>query len=248
MDELNIPHGGPRARLGASYRVQRRSAIDAGTRRLALISGGLATVLVLIVGLWSASGRHDGPIPVIQADKTPLRVKPDNPGGLQVAGVGDDVIAGSGDTRVQATAPAPEQPDPKALHAQMSQPRPAATPVSAPLTPAPSLAPRLPAPPPPPLPRPAAPSRAEQVTALAKGPQVQLGALSSEQAAREEWDRLTRRMPDLLSRRRPEVARAAVNGHVFWRLRTAGFNDMAQATTFCERVKLKGGDCSVAAF
>jgi hypothetical protein len=256
MDDLNIPHSGPRAGFAsASYRVQRRTSMDASTRRLALLSGGLGGILVLIVGFWSVSGHRDGAIPVIQADRTPLRVKPENPGGMQVSNLNEDFLSGTGDTKVQATAPAPEQPDPKALRAQAVpvKPAPAATITAPPPAPAavarPAPAPVVARPAVATRPAPVAVvERAEPAPSTGHGPQVQLGALSSEQAAHAEWERLSRRMPGLLARRRPEVARADINGRVYWRLRTAGFQDAAQASNFCEQVRQMGGDCSVAAF
>jgi hypothetical protein len=263
MEQLDIPPGGPRAGLAsASYRTQRRSpGMDAGTRRLALISGGLGGALVLIVGFWSMSGHHGGAIPVIQADQTPLRVKPDNPGGQQFA-AGDDILSGSADSRVKAIAPGPEKPDPAALRAQgATPPAPAAAPVAPPAA-APSVAaaaPPAPKPvqqaakphpaPPPVVAHAAAPVGVHPAAPVGvHGPQVQLASMSSEQAAHEDWERLTRRMPDLLGHRHPAVARTEVNGHVFWRLRTAGFADASQASSFCDHVRAKGGDCSVADF
>ncbi len=77
---------------------------------------------------------------------------------------------------------------------------------------------------------------------------VQLAALSSEQAARDEWQRMTKRMPDLLGGRQPTYSRVEHDGHTFWRLRTAGFSDLAQAKAFCERVRAKGTGCAVADF
>ena len=77
---------------------------------------------------------------------------------------------------------------------------------------------------------------------------VQFAAVSSEDAAREEWQRLSRRMPDLLGQRRPAISKVDRDGHALWRVRTGGFSDTAQATVFCERVRAKGAGCSVADF
>jgi len=77
---------------------------------------------------------------------------------------------------------------------------------------------------------------------------VQLAALASESAAKSEWERLTRRMPDLFGGRQPQVIRTEHDGRTFWRLRTGGFSDTADATLFCERVRAKGAGCSVATF
>jgi hypothetical protein len=77
---------------------------------------------------------------------------------------------------------------------------------------------------------------------------VQLAALSSEEAARTEWRDLAKRMPGLLNGKQPILTHAERDGHTFWRLRTSGFADIAQARTFCDQVRQKGGGCSVADF
>jgi hypothetical protein len=84
--------------------------------------------------------------------------------------------------------------------------------------------------------------------AAASGMQVQLGALDSEQAAMTEWQRLSKRMPDLLGPRHPAVFRAEHDGKTIWRLRTGGFADIASATAFCSQVKSKGVGCAIASF
>ena len=77
---------------------------------------------------------------------------------------------------------------------------------------------------------------------------VQLAALPTEDAARTEWQHLAKRMPDLLNGRQPSISRTERGGHTFWRVRTSGFADIAQARAFCDHVRAKGGGCSVADF
>jgi hypothetical protein len=77
---------------------------------------------------------------------------------------------------------------------------------------------------------------------------VQLAALASEEAARAEWQRLSKHMPNLLNGRQPSYTRTQVGGRTFWRLRTTGFTDVEQARAFCNTVHAKGGGCTVADF
>jgi hypothetical protein len=78
--------------------------------------------------------------------------------------------------------------------------------------------------------------------------QVQLAALPTEQAAMTEWDRLSKKLPDMLASRRPAVSRVEHDGKTYYRLRTGGFTDVAQATSFCQHVREKGLGCSIASF
>ena len=77
---------------------------------------------------------------------------------------------------------------------------------------------------------------------------MQLAALTSEEAAHKEWQRLSKRMPDLLNDRQPSFSRTEYHGRTYWRVRTTGFADAAQARAFCGHVRAKGGGCSVADF
>ena len=72
---------------------------------------------------------------------------------------------------------------------------------------------------------------------------VQLGAVPSEKAAQQAWRRLAQKMPDQFSGHEPIIAKAERDGRVFWRLRTGGFTDMADAVSFCDRVRQGGSDC-----
>jgi hypothetical protein len=248
---------------------------DPGMRRLAAIAGGIGGALLLIVGAWSLGGRHSHGVPVIEAPSGPLRVKPENPGGMQVTGADDPILSGdAGGKQPEGLAPPPEAPAPAALQAQHAQPPKApAAPHASAVAPGPAAAPATipsgpiatePVPPvgktalalperqsarPAPAARPATEKPVAEPAPRAAGRrEVQLAAVDSEEAAKSEWDRLARRMPELLGGHRPLVVRAEHDGHVIWRLRTGGFGDTGAASAFCEQVRAKGGGCAVASF
>ncbi len=75
------------------------------------------------------------------------------------------------------------------------------------------------------------------------GVQVQLAAAPSESAAQAQWQRLQSRLGDLFATHAPNIVKVEQNGRSFWRLRTGGFDSLAQATAFCERVRSAGADC-----
>ena len=258
-DDLDIPLPS----TGPSYRVARaRPSLEPNTRRLMLIAGGLGGALVLLVGTYSVIGhRHPATVPVVEADSRPLRIKPANPGGLEIGGEDESILSGAAIGK-EAMAPAPEAPAPQVLQAQQAAAVPASLPIAAEPSPVQPVAlaavPRAadPVPPAAALPRPQL--RPAAVARLAPAPAVpvpsggstlvQLAALPTEEAAIGEWQRLSRKMPDLLGNRRPAVSRTEHEGRVFFRLRTGAFTDIAQATTFCQHVREKGGGCSIASF
>jgi hypothetical protein len=207
-DDLSIP--------SPTYRVpRRRQRMDPGTRRLALIAGGLGAALVVVVGGWEMVGHRSTTVPVVQADNRPIRVKPDNPGGMQVAGANEDILSGGTESATGKLAPPPEAPSPQALRA-----------------------------PPPPAVAPPAPAPAPIVTAS----QPPVAAVRSEDAAKSEWERLSKRFPELLGSHHPAFSKTERDGRTLWRVRTGGFSDVPQATSFCEKVRAKGAACSVADF
>ncbi len=238
--ELDIPALGERQ---PAYRLARPPArIDPASRRLALAAAGIGGVLLLLFAVWSFSARRPQGVPVIEADSRPLRVKPANPGGMQVAGADESILsdtpgadaghAGSG----AALAPAAEVPQPQALLA----PPPAVKP--APAAAAPEAA----------APAPVTPAHAESPPATHKPAtgrtEVQLAALTSQAAASAQWNRLTHLLPDAFAGRHPIITSTEHGGHRFWRLRTGGFADTAQAGAFCSRLRAKGMACAIADF
>ncbi len=267
-DDISIPT--------PTYRVPpRRRGMDPATRRLAFIAAGLGGAFVVLIGGWSLLGTSHQGVPVVQAELGPMRVKPTNPGGLQVAGAGNEIFSGGNDTDVGKLAPAAETPDPQALRAP--PPAPVAKPAA--VAPAAQSTPLLPgqvaatkpssvSPPKPaaptvaataaPEPRAAAAAAPEQHAAAthdaapsrvgAKGTLVQLAAMSSEEAAKAEWQHLNKRLPGLLSGRQPSFTKVEHSGRTYWRVRTGGFSDVNQATSFCAQVRAKGSGCALAAF
>jgi SPOR domain len=250
--------------------------MDPDTRRLVMFAGGLGAVLLVLIGASAVVGHRSGEVPVLDADPRPIRVKPDNPGGMKIDGAENDVFSGGSDTADSKLAPPPENPDAKALRTAVAKSPPAVqapipavpatTVVPPPLPPAakPSVVASVPAAKPsvvasapaaksvPVVPAPVAPAARATVDTHppAAGHQaiVQLAALTSEEAARTEWQQMSKRMPELMNGRQPVFSRIDRDGHTFWRVRTAGFPDVAQARTFCDHVRQKGGSCSVADF
>jgi cell division septation protein DedD len=240
-DDLSIP--------SPTYRIPRhRQGMDPVTKRLALIAGGLGATLLVVVGGSSLISQRNAPVPVVQADSRPVRVKPENPGGMQVAGANEDILSGGAEAKVGKLAPPPEVPAPQEMLTPAPPPPVAAAP--APIAAAgTAVAPVVAAAPKPVAAKPAvAPEKHPVAAPAANGALVQLAAVHSEEAARSEWDRLSKRVPDLLGAHKPTFSKVDRDGHSLWRVRTGGFSDSAQATSFCERLRAKGLNCSVADF
>ena len=115
-DDLHIPPIQGRHVEYATYRPQPQG--DRLTRTLLLAAAALGGVLALGMGGWALLGRHPAAVPVIEADGRPVRVRPENAGGMQVAGADEQVMGGQAGG-VQAMAPPAEVPAPQALRAQM---------------------------------------------------------------------------------------------------------------------------------
>ena len=280
-DDLQIPIASPdlggRTLTSTTYRPR---ASGRRNRALPIRTALIAAATICGIGLtaiggWSLLHRTPAQVPVIEADARPIRVKPENAGGLQVAAA-EDATTGPGDQRM---APAAEAPAPRALRAQMQPPAPppALAIPAAPSDPAPAqtLA-SSPTPPLPPSPLPDTPRAAARTprptatvatlpaatlpaaTPPAATPpvappgtaaiSVQIAAVDTEPAAQTEWQRLQKRLPDLLSDRRPLLQKAERDGRAIWRVRVPGFTDIADATAFCTKVRARGANCAIASF
>ncbi len=217
-----------------SYRPPVQSGMDADMRRMVVVAAGVGGALAVLIGALnlSWSGHHHG-VPVIEAPAKPVRVKPDHPGGLQVAGAEDFAPAGA-----ERLAPPPERPAIRALRAKKLEHDAPHLAVVAAVKPAE-----------PPVVAPAAPVSVPLAAAAPAGVfSVQLAAFETEQAAEQDWGKMAEKMPSFFNGHRPDVVRAELAGRTVYRLRTGGFATRADASAFCDEVRNKGGDCSVAAF
>ncbi|MSP03810.1 MAG: SPOR domain-containing protein [Acetobacteraceae bacterium] len=268
---------------GTTYRMRAARAgwLDFSMLRLLLAAGFLGCAVVLGVSVFSIfNGHRTTVVPVVEALRGQLRVRPENPGGMWVTGQNDDIMSTDRSARGGALAPPPEDPALQRLRTQQRAALDAANapPVTPVVMPQPGVAtlavtgaglvtPRngtgvshtgapntgatsnearnIAAFAPNVVPVPVAPLA---VAPGKKQVQAQLVAVGSEQAAKAEWQRLSKRMPDVLGGRQPVVVKAERDGRVVWRLRTGGFADPSQASAFCAKVKAKGVSCAVAVF
>jgi cell division protein FtsN len=226
---------------------------------LGLIVGGVYWLKQRMTGGSATSGE---PV-TIAAQPGPIKVRPSEPGGLQVKGQGDSSYAASEgadpNARIDLTA-VPEAPIAKPEKAPVAAPV-AAAPDAAPSTqkpapvwpmpakPAPAPAPVAKAPAPAPVvakptPAPAKPLPAKSETATAPisggAGQIQLGALDSPAKAEAVWKTMAGRYAYLggLSH---SVVKAEVNGKTYYRLRASG----SGASAICAKLKVAGEACTV---
>ena len=95
-----------------AWRAARRRCPAVGARRVLVGSGGLLSVVAAVLPLAMASQRHTE-VPFVYADPRPIRVKPENPGGMQIVGAAQVTYA---DDAAAKLGPEAERPDPAALH------------------------------------------------------------------------------------------------------------------------------------
>jgi cell division septation protein DedD len=222
--------------------------------------GGVAGALLVGGGAWWGLSQVGGPhtVPVIEPDPRPFKVRPDDPGGLRVPNQDELIFERNRGSNAQPPdarlAPEPEAPSLEALRAQVAQPAPrqveseppAGAPAPASPVPQQSVATQPAAAPPAAAPQPAEPIVARPAPVPNGRFRVQLGALTSEEAARGEWDRLARRHADLLGAFRPQVVRFERDGQTtLFRLRTGGVADAASARAFCEQAQARRIPCIV---
>ena len=238
---------------------------------LAVMALGVAARHILF---GDAPKDHQLSVPVIHADDKPLKVKPQDRGGMDVPNqdklIYDRMAAKNGDQQPERLLPPPEaaqappaveQKGPESAPAPAPAPTPSITApapaFTAPLPPKTTQSPAASAPMPAPVPVPAKPAPAVSAPAPAPVPApaaaakagggwvVQLGAVHSEGEAKTEWNRLTG-VHHQLAGLSADIVRVDIPGKgVFWRVR-GGPLDEAAARVLCSDLTKQGQGCLVA--
>lgn len=195
-------------------------------------------------------------VPLVQADTSPTKKRPDEPGGMTIPNQDKLVYETLGDRGGEGTVerllpppeeplppPAPPEPDVSASPAPAAAPSTQAAPASEPetkpappATPEPASAPAIAAAPPAPAP-----------PVATAGYLVQLAAFRKASAADIAWGRLSKSHRDLLGLLAPSVQRVDLGADkgVFYRLRAGPLGDVAAARSLCAKLKARKLDCLV---
>jgi hypothetical protein len=219
---------------------------------------GLIVAGVFAGGWWFAYQqglRHGGAltgaadVPLIRADERPTRVKPEKPGGMEVPDR-DKLIYTQKRGTVEHLLPAPEKPmarpTAQSAAAPADKPQPPMAPAAAGTSAAPAGA-IAQAQPQQPSGKPSAKPGPPATVAAAKpgsgNVRIQLASVGTEEAARQEWDRLRRANPDLFASVSASPVRADLGDRgVFYRVVTA---PVADADRICTELKRRNVGCLI---
>lgn len=228
------------------------------------------------------------PAPLVKADTRPLKIRPDDPGGLNVPHTNMEVFNAGRDQRTPGAAPGspagrevllppPEPVLPKPAPAPTPAPitlTPAAIPPTAPLAAAPAAAPEptlsgvaSAVPYPAPLPPPAAPTQrlvqrsaaaalgesastpilqAPRPTAGAGAFRIQIGAMRTEEEARQVWESVRRKHVDVIAGKTMSISRVELAERgVFFRVYAGPLADRDAARDACTKLVRAGTGCLV---
>lgn len=184
-------------------------------------------------------------VPLIKADPNPIKVKPEQPGGLQVPDRNMMIYnERPGGPPVEKLLPPPEQPAarpaaPQQQVAMAPQAAPAPVPAVKPFTPQP-IAPHAAA-----AAHPATPG----ALGADKGGHIRLvlASLKTPEEARAEWARLKKASPDILGKLTADAVRADLGEKGVWyRIEAGSFAQPAAAEHVCRELKARHLGCSVA--
>jgi hypothetical protein len=193
----------------------------------------VALLMVLVAGAIIAGtffwlGRRDAPVigepELIRAEAGPYKVKPDDPGGLDVAGESETAFETSAGEDPDAAL------DMNKLPQGVEAPPPEAAPGAA-------AEPKLKT-----LPRNETKEPARDGATAGSGATIQLGAYASTIKADTAWSMLSSRFPAVAALEKSVVS-ASVNGKTIHRLRAVGSSDQTRAA--CTALKAAGESCLV---
>ncbi|PCI49001.1 MAG: hypothetical protein COB49_05345 [Alphaproteobacteria bacterium] len=212
-----------------------------------MLTAALTVIILAIFGglIWYSylAGTDNGPVPVVHADKSVVKEKPDSPGGLQVPdqdkGVFNRVASGQKDNgeNLEAGAELPiERPiDTKSIETAKKKALQASEDAAQALPP------------------PQTETVANEVAAIAPASDglagnflVQLGAFGKKDTAEQLWARLQKDNPDLLRGLRPDIMMIDLGKKgVLYRLRGGRIVDRLSAGRICAALKTKKQACIV---
>lgn len=238
--------------------------------RIVLVLSVLGGFGVLVAWVYYTTTREgplpDGQIPLVRADPTPWRSRPDNPGGAEVPHQNFEVYDRLGQPQtppqqgrqVERLLPPPEVPMPRPLPAPPPQ---------SPAPPQAAANPQQPAPAPPPaatpgqtagqrqatppltrdqVPTPGRPDPAARAApATGRGPRVQLGALPNQEAAAREAERLRRSYGEVLGRIGISVVPGEARGSPIYRIQSSPLRDQAAADELCGVLRQRRVECII---
>ena len=245
-----------------SGRDRRLPAILLTVLAMALFAGGLWFAYVQGTRHPAVSAQGDS-VPLIRADTRPEKVKPDQPGGMNIPDQNVSIYNEKpGAPAMEKLLPQAEQPMPRPAPAAAAAPSSTAT-ATPPVAATPPLATSAPAKPAAkpaahaaPAAAPKAPTQPKQAAAAAatsphagtSSPvQVRLASLRSPEAAREEWARLKRENPDLLGKLTANAIRTDLGDRgVYYRVEAGPLADAAAAERLCGELKRRKFGCVVA--
>ena len=197
---------------------------------IAAVVIGLLAIAIIVGGLFWLGNRTregGGDSELIAAPEGDYKIKPADPGGMNVAGEGDTAFAASegaepkGNLNVNAVPEAPVRPAPRPQPPR-AQPEPkAATPQR-------------------PVARPAPAARPAPTATPARGATIQLGAFSSQAGATSAWRALSGRFR-YLAPLNHSVIPVQAGGRTLYRLRASG----PDASGICRRLQVAGEDCTI---
>ena len=219
----------------------------------------------------SVQQADDAQLPVIRAELGPIKVKPKNPGGMEIPNrdklVYERLGTNPGAPMVERLLPEPEKPLPMPKPEPDPEVKPevkpeesvktaeseAKPPASAPIKLEPqAVEPVKPAPvaaPPKIEPKPVVETKAAQPKPVVVGSKVykiQLAAVRSEDAAVNEWKRISKKHPELMGRLSLMTQRADLGAQgIFYRIQAGPLADEAAAKKLCADLAAKKVGCLV---
>ena len=257
-------------------------------RTIGLALGVIVGAIIAGTAAWFVFGdgaANRGPTPLIVAEPGPVKVRPEDPGGLQVENQDKRVYERLGGETTpsdvenilpppeapRSLASAPPEPKPGPATSQLPAPTPPISPApQAPEvvattteTPAPAIVEVEPEPEVQAVEAPQAPSQQtdsqnsdpepapaqtleSMVAALSGDYLIQIAALRSEDAALDEWNRVSGNHPTLLGGFRPLIVQADLGERgIFYRLRAGPLANRSDAEQLCSALAAENVGCLV---